>query len=117
MADRLKVLFVCGKNQWRSPTAERIYANDPRVSVRSAGLSSKSPHGLSEDDLEWADVVLVMERSHISRIRSSFSISDLPSMASLDIPDEFKLMDPELVSLIQTGTEYYLKAIEEGDFP
>lgn len=32
-----KVLFVCGRNQRRSPTAERIFRDDPRMSVRSAG--------------------------------------------------------------------------------
>jgi predicted protein tyrosine phosphatase len=111
MAGRLKVLFVCGKNQWRSPTAERIYLKDARLSVRSAGLSSKSPHELSADDLRWADLVLVMERRHVSRIRSTFgSLEDLPPIESLGIPDEFRLMDPELVSLIRSGTEHCIGA-------
>lgn len=34
MADRLKVLFVCSRNQWRSPTAEAMYRDDSRLSVR-----------------------------------------------------------------------------------
>jgi predicted protein tyrosine phosphatase len=111
MAGRLKILFVCGKNQWRSPTAERVYAKDPRLSVRSAGLSSKSPHELSADDLQWADLVLVMERSQISRIRSSFaSLTDLPPVESLDIPDEFKFMDSELILLLRAGTEHCIEA-------
>lgn len=39
MADRLKVLFVCSRNQWRSPTqrglADRV---DPRSVVYLADL-------------------------------------------------------------------------------
>ena len=37
MSKKPHVLFVCGRNQWRSPTAARIYANDQRIEVRSAG--------------------------------------------------------------------------------
>ena len=45
------VLFVCGKNQWRSHTAESIYKNAPRIKVRSAGAGSKSKHRISPNDL------------------------------------------------------------------
>jgi predicted protein tyrosine phosphatase len=39
-ARRINVLFICSCNQWRSPTAERVWRNDPRLSVRSAGTAS-----------------------------------------------------------------------------
>jgi predicted protein tyrosine phosphatase len=58
------VLFVCGRNQWRSPTAERLYRADPRVEVRSAGVSPKSRHQISRSDIEWADLILVMEGNY-----------------------------------------------------
>lgn len=109
MPDRLKILFVCGRNQWRSPTAERVYRDDPRVSVRSAGVSAQSRHELSEADLRWADLVLVMERSHAVRIRSAFGATlRLPPIESLDIPDDFEAMDPELIDLIRTATEHHI---------
>ena len=81
------VLFVCGQNRWRSPTAARIYANDQRIEVLSAGLSPQSPHRLSLQDLKWADLVLVME-----------------------IHDDYGLMDDTLAELIRTGTEARLLA-------
>src|SRR5512139_3631699 len=37
---RPHILFVCGRNKWRSPTAERLYRNDNRIEVRSAGVST-----------------------------------------------------------------------------
>jgi predicted protein tyrosine phosphatase len=107
----LKILFVCGRNQWRSPTAERIYRGDQRVAARSAGVGAKSVHRLNDADLDWADLVLVMERKYVSRIRSDFAVrSNLPPMESLDIPDDFELMDPELIALIRANTEHFIDA-------
>jgi len=34
---RQNKLFICSRNQWRSPTAEKIYSRDERVNVRSLG--------------------------------------------------------------------------------
>jgi len=101
-----RILFVCGRNRWRSPTAERIYRNDPRVEVRSAGVSVKSGHQISADDLSWADLVVVMEQRHKSRILGMFQ--EHPPIVSLDIPDDYGYMDEELIGLIREGVEFHL---------
>jgi predicted protein tyrosine phosphatase len=78
--------------------------------VRSAGVSNKSPHQVSARDLEWADLVLVMERKYKSRIVETFrDNADLPPIVSLDILDDYERMDPELIALIEKGTEFHLK--------
>jgi predicted protein tyrosine phosphatase len=101
-----RVLFVCSRNQWRSPTAERIYRNDPRIEVRSAGVASSAKRRLSEKDLTWADLVLVMERKHAAFIRQQYqNHPDLPALVSLDIPDEYRFMDSELVQLLRDKIE------------
>jgi predicted protein tyrosine phosphatase len=111
---RPHVLFVCSRNQWRSPTAEAVYRNDPRIAVRSAGLSAASRRVLRERDLDWADLVLVMERKHLTRIRGDFpGHAALARMHSLEIPDDFELMDSELVRLIVAGTEPHLHRLQE----
>ena len=104
----MNVLFVCSRNQWRSPMAEQVYRNDPRFRVRSAGVSDKARRRLTEGDLEWADVVLAMERAHRSRIVQAFGHLELPPIEILDIPDDFAFMDPELVELITQATEEVL---------
>ena len=104
------VLFVCGQNRWRSPTAARIYANDQRIEVRSAGLSTQSPHRLSLQDLKWADLVLVMESTHKTQIREEFRATTLPPIECLEIHDDYGLMDDTLAELIRTGTEARLSA-------
>ncbi len=60
----VNLLFVCSQNKWRSPTAEANYRNDSRVNVRSAGTSSSARKRISEKDLDWADLILVMENRH-----------------------------------------------------
>ena len=111
MSGRLKILFVCGRNQWRSPTAEKIYRSDSRVLVRSAGVSGKARKEISEEDLDWADLVLVMERRYIPRIRAQFRVRDsFPPMECLDIPDDYEFMDAELIELIRSGTEFHIHA-------
>lgn len=106
---KFRILFICGKNLRRSPTAEAVYRNDPRVEVSSAGVSEKSRHRVTEKDLAWADLVLVMERKHGARIKEAFSeMEELPRIESLEIPDDYEFMDAELVELIKGGTESFL---------
>jgi predicted protein tyrosine phosphatase len=96
------VLFVCSKNQWRSPTAEAIWRKHPGLSVRSAGTSSAARHKISMDDIRWADVIVVMEEKHKTRILAEFTTSvERKPLHVLDIPDEYKFMDPELVELLR----------------
>jgi len=98
------------KNQWRSPTAERIYRDDPRIEVRSVGVSEKSRRRISADDLAWADLVMVMEQRYKSRITETFHDRErLPPIVSLDIPDEYEYMDGELIKLIHEGVEFHLR--------
>ena len=105
------ILFVCGRNRWRSPTAEQLYRHDPRLLVRSAGVGAGSRHPLSADDLAWADLVLVMEPAHKTRILAQFRLGRLPVIESLDIPDDYQYMDAELIELIRSAVEPRLDAL------
>ena len=96
--ERLNVLFVCSRNQWRSPTAEKVWRSHPALVVRSAGTSPNARHHVSEQDLRWAETIFVMEEKHKSRLMAEFGrIVEGKPVHVLDIPDEYKYMDPELV--------------------
>lgn len=84
MNRRLRVLFVCAMNKQRSVTAERLYCNDTRLEVRSAGVRSEANRRVSEGDLRWADVVFCMERGHKTWITSRFGELELPRIDVLD---------------------------------
>jgi predicted protein tyrosine phosphatase len=95
---RIRALFVCSRNRWRSPTAEQIWRDSDRVDVRARGTSPKAKRVITEDDVRWADVILVMEQRHRVQVLDRFrDLIDRDHVHVLDIPDEYQFMDPELV--------------------
>jgi predicted protein tyrosine phosphatase len=97
-----QVLFICGKNKWRSPTAENIFADHPGVSCASAGLSHDAEVPLSAELIEWADLIFVMEKAHKAKLSARFK----PQLAGkrvvcLGIPDNYQFMQPALVKLLR----------------
>ena len=103
------LLFICSKNQWRSPTAEALFKNHPLNHARSAGTSDKARIKINQSLIEWSDVVFVMERKHLDILKSRFSeaISD-KQVIVLNIPDEYQFGDPELIQLLKDELVHYL---------
>lgn len=105
-ADPINVLFVCSKNKWRSPTGEAVFRSDNGLSVRSAGTSRSAKHTISVADIRWADVIFVMEDKHASRLRAQFRDEvRYKTMHTLDIPDLYRFMDPDLVEILRAKAE------------
>ncbi len=109
--ERPHILFVCGRNKWRSPTAERLYRNDERIEVRSGGASAKSRHPTSYADIQWADLILVRDGFYKSWMRAKFRDFPLPRIENLDIPDEYEYRYEELIDSIRSGVEYHIEQI------
>ena len=104
------VLFVCGRNKLRSPTAEAIFASYPNVEVASAGTNPDADTPLTAELVEWADIIFVMEKSHRTKLSTSFRASLKNSrVVCLDIPDKYQFMDPELVQILQSKVPRHLK--------
>ena len=100
----MNILFICSKNQWRSPTAEQVWRRQAGLSVRSAGTSPNARHPVSSKDLAWADVVFAMEEKHKSRLLADYcDVLEGKAIHVLDIPDEYRYMDPDLVEQLQTS--------------
>ncbi len=60
----MNLLFVCSRNQWRSPTAEEIYKKRNGFNVRSSGTEPSARIKLNLKTILWADVIFVMEKKH-----------------------------------------------------
>ncbi|MEP3197946.1 MAG: phosphotyrosine protein phosphatase [Lentilitoribacter sp.] len=104
--DQIRVLFVCSRNQWRSPTGETLWRRKGGVQVRSAGTSSAAKRRISAFDIEWADIIFFMETKHKKRVQQNFrDLLNSVEVHVLDIPDDYGFMDPELVSIIEAKTE------------
>jgi predicted protein tyrosine phosphatase len=97
-----KVLFLCSRNQLRSPTAERVFAQWPGIETDSAGLADDAELVLSSDQLAWADLILVMENAHRRKLQRNYARHlKGKKIVSLDIPDDYEYMEPELVRLLE----------------
>ena len=100
----VKVLFVCSRNRWRSPTAERLFDGVPGVRACSAGTEAGARVRVNEKILGWADVVFCMERRHVQRLRERFVNSlEGKEIHVLDVPDDYEYMDPELIVALRTA--------------
>ncbi len=96
------LLFVCSRNQWRSPTAELLFRNHPSYNARSAGTSEKARVKLSQKLISWADYIIVMERKHKEMIRAKFSpVVAGKTIMMLDIEDSYAFNDPELIGILK----------------
>ena len=98
-----KLLFVCSENRLRSPTAETVFSEHEGVEAIGAGTNTDAETPVSGDLIEWADIILVMEKSHRNKISKKYKelLKD-KRLVVLDIPDNYECMQPELIRLLKT---------------
>ena len=105
-----KILFVCYMNIDRSPTAEYIYSQRPEFEVQSAGVSPYAQKPISAELVEWSDIILCMQGSHVAFIKKNFAefIHD-KIIDSLDVYDAYDYMDPPLVEILTKKVDDWLR--------
>ena len=101
------LLFICSKNQWRSPTAELLFKNNPIHTARSAGTNNNARIRVNQKMIDWADILFVMERKHRDLIRERFILSNQPVIV-LEIPDDYQFGDLELIEISKVSLADYL---------
>lgn len=98
----IRALFICSRNRLRSPTAERVFADWPGVETDSAGLAPDAEVRVSAEQLDWATLIFVMEKSQRSKLTRQYrQVLAGKRVICLDIPDDYAYMQAELVSLLQ----------------
>jgi predicted protein tyrosine phosphatase len=103
------LLFICSKNQWRSPTAELLFKNHPLHQARSAGTSEKARIRVNEKLINWADRIFVMEQRHKDILRQDYpQLLRDKNITVLDIEDNYRYNDPELVAMLTASLAEYL---------
>ncbi|CAJ0741495.1 hypothetical protein R16034_02670 [Ralstonia edaphis] len=106
----MRALFICSRNRLRSPTAEAVFAKWPNVETDSAGLAPDADVQLDADQLDWAEVIFVMERSHQRRLSQRFDARLRGKrVVCLNIPDDYVFMQPELVALLEKRVGPHLR--------
>ena len=98
----LNVLFICSQNMLRSPTAEKVFADYPGLTTRSAGTAEDAEKPVTAEMIEWAEMIFAMENLHYRLLHERFGelLAGKP-VITLRIRDEFEYMDPELVNILK----------------
>ena len=108
----LHILFVCRQNRRRSATAERLFAKNPSLDVRSAGTSDAALVQVNDQMLEWADVIFAMDDQQQRALEQRFpGHAALQRLVCLGIPDHYPFLDPELVTLLERRVEPHLERL------
>jgi len=90
----MNLLFICNQNKNRSKTAQEIFKG--KFKAKSAGLYNNRP--VTEKQLSWADIIIVMEDQQRSEIAKRFPKQYLQKrILSLDLPDIYNYNDAKLV--------------------
>jgi predicted protein tyrosine phosphatase len=113
MSPPQKLLFVCSRNRWRSPTAEAVFNGADGILARSAGTAQGARIKVTAGQIGWADLIFVMEKKHLRHLRDKFGdeVSNR-KVVCLHIPDDYQFMQPELIGLLQAAVTPYLGEIK-----
>jgi predicted protein tyrosine phosphatase len=104
-----RILFVCSQNKLRSPTAEQIFSKRIDIEVDSAGTNADACQPLSTELVQWADLIVVMEKAHRDKVQRRFRASmGNKRLVCLDIPDDYDFMDTALVRLLEAKMTRHL---------
>lgn len=106
----MRILFVCSECRLRSPTAAAVFSGYPGIEAICAGTNADAETPVSGDLIEWADIILVMERAHRNKISNKFGdLLEGKRIGVLDIPDHFPFMDPLLIDLLKERVARYVR--------
>jgi predicted protein tyrosine phosphatase len=109
----IKLLFICSRNKWRSLTAEKIFDGLNGYEVRSAGTEEGARIKVTEGHIGWSDLIFVMEKKHLRRLKDKFSnMLNSKQIICLDIPDDYKFMDEELIEILKSRISEHIEIPE-----
>lgn len=107
--ESLNVLFICSRNEWRSRTAETIFKKVEGLQVQSAGTSPQARIRVNAKHLQRAEVIFVMESKHKAYLIKKFGqLLDHKKVIVLEIPDDYKYMDKDLIQHLEDAVNYHL---------
>lgn len=110
MSQAQKLLFLCSRNRWRSPTAEKVFDGVDGIQARSAGTEAGARIKVTAGQVGWADLVFVMEKKHLRRLQAKFA-QELTNkrVVCLNIPDDYQFMQTELIAVLEAVVPPHLE--------
>lgn len=106
----MNVLFLCSQNRLRSPTAESVFSSWEGIECDSAGVHESADVPLSAEQLDWAELIFVMEKAHRNKLNQRWKRHlGGKRIICLDIPDDYEYMQPELITLLEKKVGPHLR--------
>jgi predicted protein tyrosine phosphatase len=106
---REQLLFVCSRNQWRSPTAAALFADSDRYVAKSAGTSDSARIKITPGLINWADRIFVMEKRHAAILQRNYPDLIVDKLiVILHISDDYQYMDAELIDILESRLAEHL---------
>jgi len=97
---KIRVLFVDSYNLDRSRTAEEMYEDREDIDVKSAGILPGVPTPITEEMVNWADKIFVMEKKHRDHIIDKYPEAKEKTI-TLNIKDKYQRNDPALKRILE----------------
>jgi predicted protein tyrosine phosphatase len=120
---REQLLFVCSRNQWRSPTAAALFDRSDRYVAKSAGTSDRARIKITAGLINWADKIFVMEKRHSAIIHRNYPEEIAGKLLAeplqrrieiLHIADDYQYMDAELIEILESRLAEYLDLVDRS---
>ena len=87
-----------------------VFVSWPNIEVESAGLNHDADEPLSPEQLEWADIIFVVEKPHRSKLSKRYrKYGKGKRVVCLDISDNNTFKDPDLVKLLEAIAGPFLR--------
>ena len=103
----MNTLFICSANKRRSRTAEDHFCTlYPDHNFDSAGTnlkicSKEGTNPLTEELLEWADIIFAMEKKHTQACHQMMGKTGSKRVITLHIKDVFRYNDKKLIEILE----------------
>ncbi|MBY8977830.1 phosphotyrosine protein phosphatase [Rhodobacteraceae bacterium NNCM2] len=105
-----RVLFICGKARARGPTAAQIFARLDGISTDFGGIGKDADDAISSDQIDWADLIIVMEQRHKTRLADRFGrLLDGKRIITLGVRDRYSFMQDDLIEELHAKAAPYLR--------
>lgn len=89
------------------------YRNFSAWDVRSAGTEKSARIKVTSGILNWADIVIVMEKRHKERLEQKFpGALNGKACVCLFIADDYEFMDPHFIELLHSRMREHFPEIE-----
>ena len=79
-----------------------MFSSWPGIEVASAGLDHAAQEPVTPELLQWAELIFVMKKIHRTKLSKKFGAHlKHQRVICLDIPDDYKYMEPALVEILK----------------